>query len=84
MSKDSVARAGIDVAQNRLITSGATSVITNDKQTAFATSVTVSGAMIVAPSTTVFVEDKGIARESDGLSNGGVVNTGSTNVFAGK
>lgn len=82
--KDSVARAGTDIGSSNLIVTGAVSVISNNKKTAFATSANNKGATVVAPSTTVFVENKGIARESDGMSDGGVVNTGSTNIFAGK
>lgn len=82
--KDSVARIDKDVGNRQTIVSGSKTVITNDCKTAFATSATNAGSSIIAPSTSVFIEDKGIARESDGLSGGGVVNTGSTNVFAGK
>jgi hypothetical protein len=82
--KDSVARAGADTGSSKLLVTGATTVISNDKKTVVATSANIKGATVVAPSTTVFVEDKGIARESDGMSDGGVVNTGSTNIFAGK
>jgi uncharacterized Zn-binding protein involved in type VI secretion len=82
--KDSVARAGKDTGSRSILSSGATTVITNNDQTAFYTSPNSKGRTVVAPSTTVFVENKGIARESDGMSDGGVVDTGSTNVFAGK
>jgi len=82
--KDSIARVGKDTGSSQLFASGATTVITNDSKTVFATSATNKGTTVVAPSTTVFVENKGIARESDGMSDGGVVNMGSTNVFAGK
>jgi hypothetical protein len=82
--KDSVARVGKDTGSSQLFVSGATTVISEDSKTVFATSATNKGNTVVAPSTTVFVEDKGIARESDGMSDGGVVNMGSTNIFAGK
>ncbi len=84
MSKDSVARVGKDSGSRSIFSSGATTVITNDAKTVFATSANSRGRTLVAPSTTVFVENKGIGRESDGMSDGGVVDTGSTNVFAGK
>jgi hypothetical protein len=84
MSKDSVARVGKDTGSLRIFSSGSTTVITNDAKTVFYTSANSNGATVVAPSTTVFIEDKGIGRESDGMSDGGVINTGSTNVFAGK
>jgi len=84
MSKDSVARAGKDTANRSILTTGSTDVITNDVSTVFATSVNAVGDMVVAPSTTVFVNDKGIGRESDGMSNGTLIEMGSTNVFAGK
>lgn len=82
--KDSVARVGKDTGSSQLFVSGATTVITDNSKTVFATSATDKGTTVVAPSTTVFVENKGIARESDGMSDGGVVNTGSTTVFSGK
>jgi hypothetical protein len=82
--KDSVARVGKDTGSRSILSSGATTVITNDSQTAFYTTPNSRGRTVVAPSTTVFVENKGIARESDGMSDGGVVDMGSTNVFAGK
>ena len=82
--KDSVARVGKDTGSSQLFASGATTVITDDSQTDYPTSATNRGTTVVAPSTTVFVENKGIARESDGMSDGGVVNMGSTSVFAGK
>jgi hypothetical protein len=84
MSKDSVARVGKDTGSRSIFSSGATSVITNDSSTVFNTSPNSRGRTLVASSTTVFVEDKGIGRESDGMSDGGVVDTGSTNVFAGR
>lgn len=82
--KDSVARVNKDTGSRSTLTSGATTVITEDNQTAFYTTPNAKGKTVVAPSTTVFVEDKGIARESDGMSDGGVVDMGSTTVFAGK
>ncbi len=84
MSKDSVARAGKDYASRHLLRTGSTDVFTNDAQTVFATSVNAKGVVVVAPSETVFVNDKGIGRESDGMSDGGLITTGSTDVFAGK
>lgn len=84
MAKDSVARVGKDTGSRSIFSSGATSVITNDAKTVFYTSPNSRGKTVVAPSTTVFVENKGIARESDGMNDGGVVDMGSTNVFAGK
>lgn len=84
MSKDSVARVGKDTGSRSIFSSGANSVIINDSKTVFATSANSRGRTVVAPSTTVFVEDKGIGRESDGMSDGGVIDNGSTNVFAGK
>jgi len=82
--KDSVARVGKDTGSRSILSAGATTVITNDNQTAFYTTPNARGRTVVAPSTTVFIENKGIARESDGMSDGGVVDMGSTDVFAGK
>lgn len=82
--KDSVARVGKDTGSRILLTSGATTVITNDAQTVFYTTPNAKGKTVVAPSTTVFAENKGVGRESDGMSDGGVIDMGSTTVFAGK
>lgn len=84
MSKDSVARVGKDMASNSILKTGSTNVFVNDTNVAFLTSTNARGRNVVAPSTKVFVNDKGIARESDGMNDGGVIATGSTNVFAGK
>lgn len=84
MSKDSVARVGKDTGSQYIFSSGSTTVITNDSKTVFYTSANSLGATVIGPSTSVFIEDKGIGRESDGMSDGGLIDMGSTNVFAGK
>ncbi len=84
MSKDSVARVGKDTGSKSTFTAGSTTVIVNDAKTVFLTSTNAVGASVVTTSKTVFIEDKGIARESDIMSDGGIVDTGSTTVFAGK
>lgn len=84
MSQDSVARSDLDSASSYLLVSGSTNVYTNDQKTVFLGSVNSKGHNVIAPSTTVFVNDNGIGRESDGMNNGGLIESGSFNVFAGK
>lgn len=76
-----VARVGVDRA-DKLLTSGATTVYTNDHYTVHEGSKTMSGATVVAGSRTVFVENKPIARASDDTTKI-PIQSGSTNVFAG-
>jgi len=76
----SVARVELDRADKNLI-SGANTVLTNKKKTAHAGSVTVSGSTVVQGDTTVFVENKPIARAGDDTTKI-PIQTGSINVFA--
>ena len=76
-----VARVGVDRA-DKLLTSGAGTVYTNDRYTAHEGSKTMSGSTVVAGSRTVFVENKPIARASDDTTKI-PIQSGSTNVFAG-
>lgn len=80
--KNSVARVGKDIAAGSLLVSGSTNVITNDAKTCFVTSANVKGKTVVAGNSKVIVNDKAIARESDPMSGGGNVQSGSTNVLA--
>lgn len=84
MSKDSVARVGKDTASGYILKTGSTNVFVNDAEAVFLTSTNSKGINVIAPSTKVFVNDKGIGRESDGMSDGRLIASGSTNVFAGK
>ena len=81
-AKISIARANLDVA-NGLLETGATTVITNDQQTAYLTTVDAGGSNVVQASTEVFAEDLGVAREADPMSNGVLIMSGSDDVFAG-
>ena len=76
-----VARVDLDVA-NGLLQTGANTVFVNDKPAAFLTTVDAGGFDVVASSTTVIAEDKGIAREADPMSNGVLIASASTDVFA--
>lgn len=81
MAARNVARVDLDRV-DRPIASGATTVYTNDKMTAFKGSITQSGRAIIQGAATVFVEDKPIAREGDNATRGSV-RSGSQDVFAG-
>jgi uncharacterized Zn-binding protein involved in type VI secretion len=83
MAERKVARVELDRAKAPII-SGATTVFTNNKSTAFSGSVTAKGEVVIqgyVPS--VFVEGKPIARAGDMTSSGIPIQTGSQNVFAG-
>jgi uncharacterized Zn-binding protein involved in type VI secretion len=78
-----IARVATDIADNSAIQSGATSVISNGFVTAHEGSITSSGDSIVAASTTVFVEDKPVARDGDQTNGGNAVGSGSDNIIIG-
>jgi len=82
MSDDrAVARADLDRA-DKLIVSGANTVFTNNKKTAYHGSVTQSGNAVTQGDTTVFVENKEIARAGDNTARNVPIVLGSPNVFA--
>lgn len=81
MSKG-VARVNKDRADSPLA-SGAKTVLTNNEETAFEGSETVSGNTVIQGSTSVFVENKPIARMSDLTAKGTPIMTGSTDVITG-
>jgi uncharacterized Zn-binding protein involved in type VI secretion len=75
-----VARVELDRA-DASIASGANTVFTNKKKTTHAGSVTLSGSTVIQGDTTVFVENKPIARAGDDTTKI-PIQTGSVNVFA--
>lgn len=77
-----VARKSLDSAGGHLLASGASSVKVDGLEVAVETS-TNGIAVVQTASTTVFAENKGVAREADAMSNGTVITSGSTTVFAG-
>jgi uncharacterized Zn-binding protein involved in type VI secretion len=78
-----VARADKDVAGSRVLIRGSTNVFVNNTGAVMANdSVNSSGVMVITGSNSVFVNNKPLARESDGLANGQLITTGSTNVFS--
>lgn len=83
MTSKAVARVEVDRTAQANIASGANTVFTNNKKTAFEGSVTTKGHAVLQGSTTVFVENKPIARESDNVASEGPIIVGSTDVFAG-
>ena len=80
MADRSVARVELDRADD-IIISGANSVFTNNKKTAQAGSVTLSGSTVVQGDTTVFAENKSLARSGDATTKT-PIRTGSATVFA--
>jgi uncharacterized Zn-binding protein involved in type VI secretion len=76
-----VARADLDRADT-MIVSGANTVFTNNKKTAYEGSVTQKGHTVIAGAHTVFVENKPIARAGDQTSKNIPIQEGSPNVFA--
>lgn len=58
-------------------------VLINGTEVATEGSVTATGAVVVTSSTSVFIDGKGIARESDLLNNGVAVRTGAQTVCVG-
>lgn len=58
-------------------------VLINGTEVATEGSVTATGATVVTSSTTVFIDGKGVARESDLLNNGVAVRTGAQDVCVG-
>ena len=81
MTNRRVSRVGVDMADS-LIISGVKSVLTNNRYTAAAASVTARGATVVQGAKTVFVENKSIARAGDNTTKI-PIKTGSLTVFAG-
>ena len=83
MADRGVARKS-DSTTEGLITSGTTTVIIEDKLVAVeGLSVDSKGASVLSHSSTVFAEDKGVARLSDSMSNGRLISSASQTVFAG-
>jgi len=77
-----VARSNLDIGDNALLVSGATSVIVENQPIAVESSANTTGSVVSSCSTTVFAEDKGVAREADTMSTGGLIASSSTTVFA--
>jgi uncharacterized Zn-binding protein involved in type VI secretion len=86
MTFKSVARAGLDRAGG-LIGTGAKTVITNNKPTAFVSSIIVDkpnkGDVILQSNVTVFAENQKVAIQGAVTARGFSVQRGSNNVFAG-
>lgn len=80
MANRRAARVGVDYADSVII-SGARTVYINNRNTAFAGSVTARGSVVVQGARTVFVENRPIARAADSTTRG-PIKTGSLNVFA--
>lgn len=80
MTNRSVSRVGVDMADS-IIISGVKSVLTNNRYTAAAASVTARGATVVQGAKTVFVENRSIARAGDNTTKI-PIKTGSQTVFA--
>jgi uncharacterized Zn-binding protein involved in type VI secretion len=83
MANRAVARVDVDRVES-IISSGANTVFTNNKKTAYAGSITQRGNVVTQGATTVFVENRPIARAGDLTANGRAIVAGSTNVFASK
>ena len=76
------ARVDLDVA-NGFLLSGARSVIVNDQQVAYLTTVDAGGFNVVSASTEVFAENLGVARLGDPMSNGVLIMSASQDVYVG-
>jgi hypothetical protein len=81
MTDRAVARADLDRA-DKIIVSGAKTVLTNNKKTATEGSVTQSGNAVTQGDNTVFAENKKVARAGDNTARNTPIVAGSTNVFA--
>ena len=78
-----VARVDRDSASNQLIIRGSPDVVVEDRPAAFAyDSINAAGVAVIQGASTVFINDKPIARESDLMADGMPIANGSNTVKA--